>query len=55
MKQALFEELANYILETERDSYIDYCDENGWKACEIDQNNHVYARALLALELEWEE
>jgi len=44
--------IAEYILETERDNYISFCEENDLDPKDIkgkDQFKHVYALALFAV------
>ena len=54
-------EIAAYIIHVdnaELENYTDYCEENGWNPADIngkDQSGHVYAKALIALGLEYSE
>jgi hypothetical protein len=58
-KQDCFEKVAEYIVNCENEeyeSYVTYCQENDLNVNHIrgkEQSKHVYALALIALELEF--
>ena len=40
---------VHYILETELENYEEWCEENNFDPANLKENNHVYAKALLAV------
>ena len=51
-KQDAIEKLANYILENEKENYVDHCRENDLDVKAFENVDHVYALACIALDLE---
>lgn len=42
-----------HILETEYDCYLEYCNDENLNPCNIIDNDHIYARALVALDMKF--
>jgi hypothetical protein len=53
-KQDATNKVLYYILYTEKENYVNYCEENELDPSNINANEHVYARALVGLGLTFE-
>lgn len=55
VRSDLFDQMIDYILDSERGCYDQYCEENGLDPFDINGNStHIYAIALILADLEYE-